>query len=83
MTYRQYVNLCVGFKDKQLREDRFNRDLLFHIIKGWADPKTFKISKEKFWPLDGDEKEVVKMTVEELIEFDNRFKSLGGRKWQE
>lgn len=84
MTYRQYVNLCVGHKDKILREDRFNRDLLYYTIKGWADPKKFKMSKEKFWHLEGDEDfEVIIPTQEELVILDRRFRSLGGnKKWQ-
>lgn len=84
MTYRQYVNLCVGHKDKILREDTFNRDLLYNIIKGWADPKKFNITKERFWQLEGDDVSLVTMpTPEELEVYDQRFRSLGNKKWLE
>lgn len=85
MTYRQYVNLCVGHKDKTLKQDRFNRDLLYYTIKGWADPKKFSLTKERFWPLSGDSHSQLTMpTQEELAVFDERFRSLGSKKkWLE
>ena len=68
-----------------LKQDRFNRDLLYYTIKGWADPKTFKVTKERFWALDGDsEIDIIMPTHEELIMFDQRFRSIGNKKkWLE
>lgn len=85
MTYRQYVNLCVGNKDKTLKQDRFERDLVYYIIKGWADPKIFTISKERFRPLDGDDiGQIIMPTREELLDYDQRFRSIGSKKkWLE
>lgn len=77
--------MCVGHKDKILREDYFNRDLLYNIVKGWADPKKFAhITKERFWQLDGDDISQATMpTPEELEVYDQRFRSLGKKKWLE
>ena len=85
MSYRQYVNLCVGHKNKLLRQDTFNRDLLYNTIKGWADPKKFTYTKERFWPLEGDSLSLITMpTPEEIAVYDERFRSLGSKKkWQE
>lgn len=84
MTHRQYVNLCVGHHDKLLREDSFNRDLLYYTIKGWADPKKFKVSKEKFWPLVKKDIEIQEVpTWDQMLEIDKEFRQLGGKKWLE
>lgn len=76
--------MCVGHKDKTLKQDRYNRDLLYYLIKGWADPKTFKVTKERFMPLEGDElSEILMPTRDELLTFDQRFRSIGKKKWLE
>lgn len=84
MTYRHYVNLCVGNKFKQLRQDRFERDLIYYTIKGWADPKKFNITKERFRHIEGDDISQVTMpTPEELAVYDQNFRNLANKKWLE
>lgn len=85
LTYRQYVNLCVGHKDKELKTERVDRMLIYNVIKGWADPKKFTISMQRFWPIEGDREADINMpTKEELMEYDRRFRELAGRrKWLE
>jgi len=75
----------VGARDKRVREDRKDRALLYNIIKGWADPKSFTKSMERFWPLEGDSIiDIIMPTHEELISFDQRFRSIGNKKkWLE
>lgn len=77
--------MCVGAKDKRIRQDRVDRALIYNIIKGWADPKTFKLSMERFWPLDGDSiLDMIMPTHEELVILDQRFRSIGSKKkWLE
>lgn len=81
MTLKQYVNKCVGAKDVRIREERINRSIIYNIIKGWADPKTFKASIQKFWPIEGDTAiDLIMPSTDELVILDNKFRSLGRRK---
>lgn len=76
--------MCVGHKDKTLKKDRYDRDLLYYTIKGWADPKKFTMTKERFWSIEGDDINQITMpTQEELMVFDQKFRSLGNKKWLE
>ena len=79
------MNICVGAKDKQIKEDRYRRDVLYYSIKGWADPKQFTVTKERFWYIEGDERsQVIMPTRDELLMFDQRFRSIGSKKkWLE
>lgn len=75
--------MCVGHKDKQIRQDRIDRDLLYHTIKGYADPKKFTITKERLWPIDGDSAiQIIMPTQDELILYDQRFRMKGNNRWQ-
>lgn len=70
--------MCIGYYESQNREDRIYRDLIYYNIKGWADPKKFTVSKNKFWPLFGDEEQVFIMpSIEDLRKFDQMFRGLG------
>lgn len=77
--------MCVGNKDVRLRQDRTDRALLYNTIKGWADPKMFKMSMQRFWPIEGDElSDIIMPTRDKIVAYDQRFRSIGSKKkWLE
>lgn len=79
MTYRQYVNLCVGYKDKERKEEFFMRRLNYDVVRGWADPKSLP-SIYQFWPIDGEPMpKIRKISKRKLMKLDAMFRNLGKR----
>jgi len=80
MSHRNYVNLCVGHRNKEIRREYLDRELNYNIVRGWADPKTLP-SKEKFWSIGGEPVKTIKMPSRaKLLKYDAAFRSLGKKK---
>lgn len=70
--------MCIGFKDKSKRIERSERLLNYHIVKGWADPKSFKQTIQQWWPIDGDQVQKIKMPSKaRLKKLHELFKNIG------
>ena len=69
---------CIGYKDKLKRLERSERRLNYHIVKGWADPKTFNKTMEQWWQIDGEVLPKIKLPSKaKLKKYEQLFKQLG------
>lgn len=70
--------MCIGYMDKMHQQERYERMINYNIVKGWADPKKFSQTPERWWPIAGDV--VVKMkrpSKAKLLKINSIFKNLG------
>lgn len=70
--------MCIGHKDRMKRLERSERRLNYHIVKGWADPKTFKMTIEQWWPIDGEKPKKIRIPSNaKLKKLYAQFKNIG------
>lgn len=81
MTYRDYVNFCVGYFNKAKRDERIERQAQWLAYMAVVDPKHKPSSIEKWWPIDGDKDITFKMpSKKRLLQIDKWVKNLGKNK---
>ncbi len=79
LSYRDYINILVGFKDRLRREEWYWREINYNIVRGYADPKKMP-SKNKFWHIDGEKSSLQRPTSEQLKNAIQQFRNLGKKK---
>lgn len=72
MSHKEFILMMEGYQDKKLDTYKLARNLMFTMVRIWADkgPKT----PEELWPLPGDNKEAIK--EEEMAAIIQKFAQL-------
>lgn len=49
-----------GYIRKEVKRKKELRLLVYYTVKGYADPKGFPSTPERFWPIDEEDEKVIK-----------------------
>lgn len=64
LTPVEFGYMYYGYLESEKKQQKRDRMLNWHIIKGYADPKTLPSSMEAWWPIDEDDLTANKSPVE-------------------
>jgi len=79
---RDYVNTCVGYQSQLKREEFYQRELNYNVVRGWANPKDLP-SKYSFWPIKGETiPKANTLTKTDINRLDGLFRSLSKKDGQ-